>query len=237
MPSPSLLIFDFDGTLFNTHASIKETIKLTFATLLPTLPPPPDTEIEAQIASGVGLADTFRSLHPAASSPTSPLPPAEFENWVAKYRELYAAHGQGLVAAYPGTHLLLETVQRRGIPVSIISNKGVEAVKTALANNGLEEFFREEFIIGDKTPGAKRKPDVGSFVDVLLPRLKENGVEIERRDVVVVGDTVADIGFARNLGCRVCWCRYGYGERDECEGLRPDWVVDGLEEVVGILEG
>ncbi|KAL3458298.1 HAD-like domain-containing protein [Aspergillus heterothallicus] len=236
MPPPSLLIFDFDGTLFNTHASIKETIQLTFRTLLPDSPSPADSDIEAQIASGVGLADTFRSLHPTAQS--SPhLPPAEFENWVSKYRELYAKHGQNLVAAYPGAKLLLESVREKGIPMSIISNKGVEAVKTALANNGLEGFIPVEFIIGDKTPGAKRKPDVGSFVDVLVPRLKEKGVNVEQAGVIVVGDTVADIGFARNLGCRVCWCRYGYGEREQCEGLTPDWVVDGLGEVVEILEG
>ncbi|KAL2857248.1 HAD-like domain-containing protein [Aspergillus pseudoustus] len=235
MPPPSLLIFDFDGTLFNTHASIKETIKLTFTTLLPTSPPPPDRDIEAQIASGVGLADTFRSLHPTAS--TSPLPPAEFENWVSKYRELYAQHGQGLVAAYPDAKLLLQTVQSKGIPMSIISNKGVEAVKTALANNGLEGLVPEEFIIGDKTPGAKRKPDVGSFEDVLLPRLKEKGIaDADRGNILVVGDTVADIGFARNLGSRVCWCRFGYGDKTECEGLRPDWVVDGLGGVVRILQ-
>ncbi|KAL2859486.1 HAD-like domain-containing protein [Aspergillus pseudodeflectus] len=241
MPTPPLIIFDFDGTLFNTHASIRETIRLTFASLLPTSPPPPDSEIEAQIASGAGLADTFRALHAAAvSSSSSSLPSAEFESWVSKYREIYAERGQDLVTAYPGAKTLLETVQKKGIPMSIISNKGVEAVRTALANNGLVGFIPEEFIIGDKTPGAKRKPDVGSFEDVLLPRLREKGVDVDaggrRRDVLVVGDTVADIGFARNLGCRVCWCRFGYGGREECEGLRPDWVVDGLAEVVSILE-
>jgi phosphoglycolate phosphatase len=237
MPTPPLIIFDFDGTLFNTHASIKETIKLTFASLLPASPPPPDAEIEAQIASGAGLADTFRNLYPDAVSSSSP---AELESWVLRYREIYAEKGQALVTAYPGAKALLETVQRKGIPMSIISNKGVEAVKAALVNNGLDGFIPEEFIIGDKTPGAKRKPDVGSFEDVLLPRLRENGVDLDiegrRRDVLVVGDTVADIGFARNLGCRVCWCRYGYGGKEECEALRPDWIVDGLGKVVNILE-
>ncbi|KAJ0417273.1 HAD-like domain-containing protein [Aspergillus carlsbadensis] len=238
MPTPPLVIFDFDGTLLNTHASIKESIKLTFASLLPTSPPPPDAAIEAQIASGSGLADTFRALHSTAVS--SPASPAEFESWVSKYREIYAEKSQILDTAYPGAKALLEAVQRKGIPMSIITNKAVQAVKTALANNGLEVFIPEEFIIGDTTPGAKRKPDVGSFVDVLLPRLRESGVDIDaegrRRDVLVVGDTVADIGLARNLGCRICWCRFGHGRREECEGLRPDWVVDGLLEVVGILE-
>lgn len=125
------------------------------------------------------------------------------------------------------------------MPIAIVSNKGVAAVKTALERNGLAGYVPEELIIGDKTPGAQRKPDPASFVDVLVPVLGERfGINVVADEgVLVVGDTVADIQFARNIGGRVCWCRYGYGDREACEGLGPDYVVDSLADVVGIVKG
>ncbi|KAL4785010.1 HAD-like domain-containing protein [Aspergillus varians] len=228
---PTLIIFDFDGTLFNTHISIAETIKETFTALLPSHTPTASS-IQSQISSGVGLTDAFRALHPTGET----LTPEEAESWISTYRTIYASTGQALITAYPGAQALLQHLKERGIPVAIISNKGVAAVQTALANNGLDGYIPENLIIGDKTPGAVRKPDPASFRDVLVPRLREMGVESGER-VVVVGDTVADIQFAGNIGGRCCWCRFGYGDREVCEGLRPEWVVDGLGEVVGVLGG
>lgn len=90
---------------------------------------------------------------------------------------------------------------------------------------------------GDKTSGAKRKPDPASFVDVLIPTLRESyGMEIKPESVLVVGDTVADIQFARNVEGNICWCRYGYGDREACQELKPQFVVDSLDEVVGIIK-
>ncbi|EKV16267.1 Haloacid dehalogenase-like hydrolase [Penicillium digitatum] len=229
----ALTIFDFDGTLFDTHESISQTIKLTFDALFPAHTPP-QSEIHCLIASGAGLADTFKVLHP---SPAEVTPIAENE-WIEKYRALYATHGQLLIKAFPGAKDLLAELNAHKIPIAIVSNKGVAAVKTALQRNGLNCYVPEDLIIGDKTPGAKRKPDPASFIDVLVSVLKERyGLEeLDSGSVLVVGDTVADIQFARNIKSKVCWCRYGYGDREACQELTPDFVVDSLGEVVGIVK-
>ncbi|KAI1907577.1 hypothetical protein LOZ61_006050 [Ophidiomyces ophidiicola] len=225
-----LVIFDFDGTLFDTHESIEHSIKLTFDTLLPAHVPP-QSEIHRLISSGAGLSDTFRALHPAAETFA-----ATETQWIDKYRELYAVHGQLLIKAFPGAKTLLEELKGHHIPTAIVSNKGVAAVKTALERNGLEGYIPEDLIIGDKTPGALRKPDPSSFVNVLVPALKARGIDgVQASEVLVVGDTVADIQFAKNIDGRVCWCRYGYGDREACEAMAPDFVVDSLNQVVSIV--
>ncbi|CAI7570971.1 unnamed protein product [Penicillium discolor] len=225
----ALAIFDFDGTLFDTHGSISQTIKLTFDALLPTYTPP-QPEIHRLIASGAGLADTFKALHPFPAEFT----PTVENEWIEKYRALYATHGQLLIKAFPGAKELLTELNAHKVPIAI----GVAAVKTALERNGLDGYVPEDLIIGDKTPGAKRKPDPASFVDVLVPVLKEKyGVEeIDSGKVLVVGDTVADVQFAANIKSKVCWCRYGYGDQKACQELKPDFVVDSLGEVVGIVK-
>ncbi|KAJ6120155.1 hypothetical protein N7523_004435 [Penicillium sp. IBT 18751x] len=228
----ALVIFDFDGTLFDTHESISQTIKLTFDALLPTHTPP-ESQIQRLIASGAGLADTFKALHPS---------PAEFtlavENeWIEKYRALYATHGQLLIRAFPGSKDLLTELNARKIRIAIVSNKGVAAVKTALERNGLDGYVPEDLIVGDKTPGAKRKPDPASFVNVLVPRLLERyGLgDLDSDKVLVVGDTVADIQFAKNIKSKVCWCRYGYGDRAACQEMGPDFSIDSLKQIVDIV--
>ncbi|KAJ5770372.1 uncharacterized protein N7511_002423 [Penicillium nucicola] len=229
----SLAIFDFDGTLFDTHESISKTIKLTFDALLPNQTPPED-EIYRLIASGAGLADTFKALHP---SPAQFMPTDE-EEWIEKYRSLYSTYGQSQIKAFPGAKDLLTELNARKVPIAIVSNKGVAAVKTALERNGLAGCVPEDLIIGDKTPGAKRKPDPASFVDVLAPILRGRygAGQIEPGTVLVVGDTVADIQFARNIGSKVCWCRYGYGNQEACQDLKADFVVNSLMEVVDIAK-
>lgn len=228
----SLAIFDFDGTLFDTHESISETIRLTFDALLPSQTPP-QSEIHRLIGSGAGLADTFRALYPSLIDFT----PAIENEWIEKYRALYAIHGQLLVKAFPGAKDLLTELNTRKIAIAIVSNKGVAAVKTALELNGLGGYVPENLIVGDKTPGAKRKPDPASFVDVVIPVLREKyGIEeVNPVEVLVVGDTVADLQFARNIGSRACWCRYGYGDREACQEMAPDLVVDSLGEIVGVI--
>lgn len=98
--------------------------------------------------------------------------------------------------------------------------------------------MREDLIVGDKTPGATRKPDVGSFTDVLVPKMRGAGLVeevVDASEVLVVGDTVADIQFARNIGAKACWARYGYGERVECEELRPDFTIEALMDVIALI--
>jgi phosphoglycolate phosphatase len=75
-------------------------------------------------------------------------------------------------------------------------------------------------------------------VDVLVPVLRERyGLgNVDSASVLVVGDTVADVQFAKNIGGKVCWCRYGYGDPEACQKAGPDFVVDSLEEVVEIVK-
>ncbi|KAF3491128.1 pyrophosphatase ppaX [Arthroderma uncinatum] len=223
----SLAIFDFDGTLFDTHESIEQSIKLTFEALLPAHVPP-QSKIHALIAKGAGLSDTFRTLHPSIEAYT-----AAADGWTAKYREVYATHGQLLIKAFPGAKEILEDLKTCGIPIAIVSNKGVAAVKTALERNGMGGYIPEDLIIGDSTPGAQRKPEPTNFTDILIPTLKNQYVvaDIDASKVLVIGDTVADIQFARNIGGRACWCRYGFGDQDACKKLDPELIVDSLCEV------
>ncbi|PLB51325.1 haloacid dehalogenase-like hydrolase [Aspergillus steynii IBT 23096] len=221
-----LVIFDFDGTIFDTYDAIEHSILLTFETLLPGFTPPPD-EVRRLVSTGAPPGNTFRSLHPGVTT-------FDEDYWVKKYRELYAVHGQQRAKPFPGAEQVLNSLRARDIPIVIISNKGVEALKSALAKTGLLGYFPQPFILGDGVPGVTRKPDPSSFTDVMLPRLNELYGEKEG-EVLMVGDTRTDIQFAQNIKAKVCWCRYGQGDSEECSRLNPDFTIDSVIDLLDIV--
>lgn len=235
----SLIIFDFDGTLVDTHESIMHSIQRTFAILAPARPPPPASDIQKYVSSGAGLSETLRALSASNGGDQDAFDAEAETRWTAQYREIYASEGQQRIKTFPGAAALLRHLAQRGVPVAIVSNKGVSAVVAALERHGLDEHVPRELIVGDSTPGATRKPDTSSYDNVLLPALKAKyGLEaVDVSKVVEVGDTAADIQFARNIGAKSCWCRFGYGDAEVCEGLKPDYVVDNLEQVIAICDG
>ncbi|PWY64331.1 NAD(P)-binding protein [Aspergillus eucalypticola CBS 122712] len=200
--SYQLVIFDFDGTLFDTYDAIEHSIQLTFQRLLPSHPPPSSSDIRPLVSTGAPPGDTFRSLHPN---------PTTFDEslWIPTYRELYAIHGQSRTSPYPAARDVLQALHDRNQPMAIISNKAAVAVKAALEKTDLLHFFPDSLILGHGVAGVQRKPDPSSFTDVLWPNWKALGApeEVEAERVLMVGDTLTDILYARNIGAQVCWCR------------------------------
>jgi phosphoglycolate phosphatase len=224
-----LILLDFDGTIFDTRDAIQHAAKLTFTTLLPAHEIPL-SKARRLMATGAGLPETFRALHPDPSTFNE-------EKWVRTYRSLYATHEEKFTRPFPGCRELLAGLHARGIRIAIVSNKAVPAIRAALKRTGLLEFVPEMLIIGDEMPGFTRKPDGASFAEVLVPRLKAvygEGFQVDAGRVLMVGDTIADLQYARNIGARMCWCRFGQGDKEECESFGADYAVDSLAEVLGI---
>ncbi|RAH46529.1 HAD family hydrolase [Aspergillus brunneoviolaceus CBS 621.78] len=247
MPSKyDLIILDFDGTIFDSHEAIYTSMQRTFHHFLPDHPLP-TTQLTALIAQGHSPEVTFRALQDPTTLDTFDEP-----TWIATYRALYRQHGQPLTQPYRDAYALVRALtQTHRLPVAIISNKAVGALTAALHRHGFLEFIPEALVLGDGVfPGGKRKPDPAGFGEGLVPRLREyfsasgqtaewlerdGGVDMRR--VLMVGDTITDIRFARNLGCPVCWCRFGQGDQAECEAAGPEVVIDGLGEFVGKVLG
>ncbi|PYI23831.1 HAD-like protein [Aspergillus japonicus CBS 114.51] len=247
-----LIILDFDGTIYDSHEAIYTSMQRTFHHFLPDHPLP-TTQLTALIAQGHSPEVTFRAL----LDPATAREVFDEATWITTYRTLYAEHGHPLTRPYPAAYDLVRTLtQTHRIPVAIVSNKAVGALRAALQRDGFLAFIPEALVLGDGAfPRGRRKPDPAGFTEGLVPRLKayysahgggggggspewlerEGGVDMRR--VLMVGDTITDLRFARNLGCPVCWCRFGQGDAAECEAAGPEVVIDGLEEFVGSVLG
>jgi phosphoglycolate phosphatase len=217
----SAIIFDFDGTLFDTRQAISKTLEETFRRL--AVSSPDGEQVRQIISQGINLEETFRQLLPERA------PDLAIEDCVQVYREIYNS-GVGIEASvpFPETPGALAEIHDRRVPVAVVSNKGEESVLKILEFFELRSFVDLVVAAKDEHP---TKPDPRTFHDRIRPQLGSEACE----RVLVVGDTDVDIRFAREIDAGACWAAYGYGSRAKCEALGPDHVVDSPKAVAGIL--
>ena len=214
----SSVIFDFDGTLFDTRRAISATLYETFAAY--DVPMPSQERVEALIGRGIALEETLSDLMPQGMAS------GQLNEWVLTYRRIYNS-GTGIRASapFPGSRAALARLHAAGVPVVIASNKGEASVHDMLSHFGMHDFV--EHVVAARDASAT-KPDPRSYFERIVPVLGTAACE----RVLVAGDTDVDIRYARRIGATACWAAYGYGDPDECRGLRPEFIAASPEEIV-----
>ncbi|BDC45925.1 HAD family hydrolase [Paraburkholderia terrae] len=211
-----LFIFDFDGTLADTHEAIVTCVEATFDAFRHARPS--RATITEAIGAGLSMPEVMRHLH----GPTLDIDSAEC--WTARYRSLYDTTGLRQAKLFPGVIAILKRLREKGAHTAVVSNKGLKAVERALSHYGIRNDI--DLVVGDH-PGMPRKPDPAPYLRFVMPRFPG----ITAAQTIVVGDTQADIGFARAIGAQACWARYGYGDTRRCEQLTPEQIIDKFEDL------
>lgn len=211
-----LAIIDFDGTICSTHGAVRHVIDLTFASF--DRPAPDAAAVDSAIGSGAVVSEVFGGL--LGLEPTDP----QREAWATRYREIYN-DGEGLARTelFPGVREGLESLAAAGCRSIVLSNKGRAALGQALAHFDIDGHF--EMVIGD-APGFVRKPRPESYRELIAPRFA--GVRADQ--TFMFGDTATDILYARNIGVPAFWARYGFGDAETCQALKPERTLDAFSE-------
>jgi phosphoglycolate phosphatase len=213
-----LAIFDFDGTICATREAIVYCIKQTFSAL--DTPISKENLINHTVASGMGLDETFKILNPLFFKQK----PHDLNHWIATYRYIYLKEGLGKTYIYNGVKKIFNKFFANNIAIIIVSNKGIDAINAALKHFGLIDYVK--LVIGD-TKGIKKKPDPMLFDNIIKPKFNN----IDLKEMFVIGDTKADILFAKNIGTDSCWVSYGYGKEEECMALMPTMKIAEINEL------
>ena len=216
-----LCIFDFDGTLCASHQAIVHCMGLTFDHY--GHPRPDHDVLDTAIRKSIGIAETFANLHQTGLSEMEAL------EWRERYRTIYNS-GEGLARSslYDGACDMLKALKERDIPAIVLSNKGEQAVLHALAHFKLDPYF--EMVIAERD-GVILKPDPSTYHELIAPKYKH----ITPDNILMIGDAPPDLLYARNIGAKSCWARYGHGDHAICLSHEPDYVIDALPELSKIL--
>lgn len=214
------LLLDFDGTICATAAAIRFSLETAFSELCVDLRDP--RRIETSIGSGLTLRETIRFLHPGSNISREEI--LELER---RYREVYSSEGCQYEVLFPGAEATLEECAR-GAKIIVLSNKGLKAIEAAIDRFALGQYVSA--VLAER-PHSPWKPDARLFDEV---QQRVPGVLRDRS--LVVGDTEADLRFARNAGLSSCWAAYGYGHNARCREVGFNYLLDQLESLPGILQ-
>ena len=135
-----------------------------------------------------------------------------------------SALGEGV---YPLPHAeeVCRALRERGHKMYIITNAVASVQRTRLQNSVFAEFFDGAFI--SEEAGAA-KPDL-AYYDYI--RRQVPGLAAE--NTLAIGDSLTtDIQGANNAGFACCW--YNPGKKPRAPGLRIDYEITGLRELLEI---
>lgn len=197
-----LIVFDWDGTLYDSTALIVRSIQSACADLgLPV----PSREAAAYVI-GLGLHDALAHVAPT-------LPAARVPELGQRYRHHYLGQ-QHELSLFDGVIDMLRTLKARNHWLAVATGKSRVGLNEALGHVELHGVF-DGSRTADETAS---KPDPRMLIELM----REFGAEPER--TLMVGDTTHDLQLALNAGAHSVAVSYGAHE-PEAFGRYPTRFV------------
>ena len=216
-PRFDLLVFDWDGTLMDSIATIVDCTLDALSRLDGVVPPPRERVREA---IGMGLRESMDLFYPGCSE-------AFLADLVEVYRELWIGTYRDRPALLPGARETLTPLGRAGYQLGVATAKSRRGLDRELAATGLAPRFAATRTVDEAPP----KPHPG----MLLGLCEELGVSPER--TLMIGDTTFDLDMARAAGAAALGVLTGSHDRERLAGSAPLAVLADVVAVPAWLGG
>lgn len=182
-----LLVFDWDGTLMDSAASIVESLQAACADL--SLPAP--AEDDARHIIGLGLNDALGYLFPE-------LPRNRYGALTERYRSHFLARDSA-IPLFPGVPEAIRELHGEGFLLAVATGKSRAGLDRALESTGLQLYFHASRCADEGFP----KP----HPEMLLALMEKLGTGPEQ--TLMIGDTSHDLQMADNAGVAAVAAAYG----------------------------
>lgn len=210
-----LVIFDLDGTLLNTIEDLGTACNHALREC--GFPERKMKEYNALV--GRGIDNLFRGALPEEG---------RTEENVRKMRSIfipfYDAHKCDRTRPYGGITEMMEGIKAAGIRAAIASNKYQEGTELLVKHFfGYMDFVK---ILGQRE-GFPIKPSP----EIVREAMDAAG-DIQKEDVIYVGDSNVDMETGRNAGVRTIGVTWGFRSREELEAYSPWHIADSPAELL-----
>lgn len=214
----SIVGFDLDGTLLDTHADLGAAVN--HALSLVDRPPVPVAEIE-QLIGGGAKKMLERALVLTGGIDEGRFP-ALYNSLLSFYEANIAVHTR----LYPGGESMLVGLADRGVKLAVVTNKFESFARKLLGELGLLSRFAT-VIRGDTLGPGRAKPSRDP-IDAMVARLGGGRAAF-------VGDTTYDIRAAQAAGVPSVAVSFGYNDVPADE-LGADAVIGHFDELIPALK-
>jgi phosphoglycolate phosphatase len=209
-----IIVFDLDGTVWDSEPGIVGSLEHTFAALgLPV----PDAEV---LASNVG--PPLRLMLAELGVQESLLDDA-----VAAYRQRYASHGVYEAALYPGVVELLDALASDGHRLATATSKGLDPTLVMLDHFAIANRFEHV--------GAASMDGVATTKEAVLAGTLAAMAPTPGERCVLIGDRHYDVTGAAAHGIDCIGVEWGYGDAEELHAAGATAVVATVADLLTLL--
>lgn len=204
-----LIVFDWDGTLFDSTHLIIKCIQTACADLQVSAP----SDADAAYVIGLGLHDALKHAVPG-------LPEERYPELGQRYRHHYFQR-QHELTLFPGTLAMLQALKRRHHWIAVATGKSRHGLDEALKTVQLRGVF----------DGSRTADETASKPDprMLHELMREFGAGPER--TLMIGDTTHDLQMAVNAGTACAGVGYGAHQHESFAEFAPCVVAHSVPEL------
>ncbi|MDP9084119.1 MAG: phosphoglycolate phosphatase [Pseudomonadota bacterium] len=209
------VLFDLDGTLFDTAEDIAHALNRTLAEF--GLAKVPVNDVRAMVGRGSQIlieraaAAQGHALQEAARQ-------AMMERFFQHYGELEESN-EHTAQPYAGAVDALRILHEAGLRTAVVTNKQHRFADALLRRWGLSRWL--DVVVGGDTC-ARRKPDPQPLLFAC------ESLHTTPPQTLMIGDSVNDVQAARAAGMPVVCVSYGYNEGRDPRTLDCDLLIDTL---------
>jgi phosphoglycolate phosphatase len=219
LTKPEAMVFDMDGTLFQTESLLIPAYHKMFDMLraegLYSGPTPPEERILSSL--GMLLADIWKNVMPEAGE----------EVHRRADQLLLQLEVEGLEAGgtllYPKVVETLTALKERGVRLFVASNGLKDYIHSIVVIHKLKDLFDDLYSAGGQGTATK--------VELLRLLLDDHGIS----NAWMVGDRSSDVEAGKGNGQTVIGCAYaGFGRDDELKG--SDVIINSFDELINLYD-
>ena len=210
---PSVLVFDWDGTLSDSKARIVACLRESFRRL--------DAEPldDARLASiiGLGLPESAQTLYPGSSD-------AFVSAFVQHYRDIWLAPDGQTATLFAGARATLTTLAARGFTLCVATGKSRRGLDRELVETQTASFFAHTRC-ADETVS---KPD-----PLMLQQLLD-ATQTPAERTLVIGDSQWDLQMAAAASVAAVAVSYGAQPIDHLRTFHPVACINDISELLAL---
>lgn len=207
-----LVIFDWDGTLFDSVGQIVASLQYAAQQFEQPL-----TDEAAKSIIGLGLPEVMQILFPQV--------PDLQQDILQCYADHYVANSKG-DAWFSGVAELLADLKQQGIKLAVATGKSRKGLDRVLSQTNSHQIFD----ITRAASETKSKPDPLMLQEILA----ELGVAVEC--AIMVGDTSYDLEMAENLNMPRIGVSYGVHSIETLQQYQPLMIAHNVQDLHAYLQ-
>lgn len=205
------IIWDFDGTLFDTYPSMVNAFKIALK----------DYNIEDSDENILGYMKVSFSEAVKYYSSIYNLNDEMIKALIEKFRYYEKNNSAKLVEPFPYAKEICEWIKNSGGRNFILTHRGNSTIDYLKAHN-MEDYFTE---VVTKHHGFKRKPDPEGYIHLL------DKYSINKESAMIVGDRDFEILAGKKAGIKVCL----YNTNNIVPAEQPEYSISSLSELKNII--